>query len=264
MPEHHTWFDYLLGGIFKDAEAGAGALLGKSMIGLEGHGTWYEGVHVGVQHLFGTGLVLLVLLGMLLVAGPKPAVAGNVSSLVPDARFSLRSFFELLVEATYGQMAAMMGPKAAKFFLPLIGTCAILILFSNALGLVPGFIPPTDVLNTTVPYALVIFVATHVFGVREHGLPYFKHFLGPVWWLAPLMLPIEIVSHVVRPVSLAIRLAANMAADHKALSVFLGLAPWVIPVPIYMLGLLVVVVQTLVFCLLSTVYISLAIAHEEH
>lgn len=267
MPDHHTWFDYLLRTFFKNAESGAAAL-GKPMLGLEGHGTWYEGAHVSVQHLFGTAFVLVVVVAALAMAGLKaPATAGAGAGgvdLVPDARMSLRSFFELLVEATYGQMAAMMGREAAKFFLPLIGTCAVLILASNFIGLIPGFIPPTDVLNTTVPYALVIFFATHIFGVREHGMAYFKHFLGPVIWLAPLMLPIEIISHIVRPASLSIRLAANMTADHKALSVFVGLVPFLVPVPIYMLGMLVVVVQTLVFCLLSTVYISLAIAHDEH
>jgi F-type H+-transporting ATPase subunit a len=276
MPEHHTWFDLLLGRLYKNIEhaiasfsdrafeVSAGAL---GVEDAEAHGTWLTGGHVSAQHVFASAFVILILTGIGLSVGAK--VKDTQASLVPEDRFTLRTFVELLVEATYGQLVTMMGPKAAKFFLPLIGTCAFLILFSNVLGLVPGFLPPTDVLNTTVPYALVIFFATHIFGVKEHGLPYFKHFLGPLWWLAPLMLPIEIVSHIVRPVSLAIRLAANMTGDHKVLSVFLGfvaLIPYlfVVPVAFYGLGLLVSVVQTLVFCLLSAVYISLAIAHEEH
>ncbi len=261
MPEHHTWFDLLLGTFYKNVENAIASQAGGQAIGLE-EGTWYGQAHVGVQHVFGSLLVLIVLIGIGLAVRPK--LADTEAAIIPENRFTLRTFVELLVEATYGQMADMMGPKAAKFFLPLIGTCAFLILFSNALGLVPGFLPPTDVLNTTVPYAIVIFFATHVFGVKENGLGYFKHFLGPVWWLAPLMLIIEIVSHIARPVSLAIRLAANMTGDHKALTVFLGLVPFLVPLPIYMLGVLVVVVQTLVFCLLSTVYISLAIAHDDH
>ena len=261
MPEHHTWFDLLFGTFYKNVENSAAAL-GKPLLGLEGTGTWYGGAHVGVQHLFASTLILLVLTAIGLSVYPKLKNAGE--ALVPESTLTLRTFVEVVVEATYGMMADMMGPKAAKFFLPLIGTCVFLILFSNAMGLVPGFLPPTDVLNTTAPYAIVIFFATHIFGVKEHGLAYFKHFFGPVWWLAPLMLIIEIISHIVRPISLAIRLAANMVGDHAALSVFLGLLPFLVPIPIYLLGVLVVVVQTLVFCLLSTVYISLAIAHEEH
>ena len=112
--------------------------------------------------------------------------------------------------------------------------------------------------------ALVIFFATHIFGVKENGLGYFKHFLGPFLPLAPLMLPIELISHIARPITLAVRLMANMTADHLVLAIFLTLAPWFIPLPLplYFLGCIVVVVQTMVFCLLSTVYISMAIAHD--
>jgi F-type H+-transporting ATPase subunit a len=123
----------------------------------------------------------------------------------------------------------MMGKKAAKFFLPLIGTCAFMIFFSNVFGLVPGFQPPTANLNTTMAMALVIFFATHIFGVKENGLGYFKHFLGPFLPLAPLMLPIELISHIARPLTLAVRLMANMTADHLVLGIFLTLGPWLVP-----------------------------------
>ena len=106
--------------------------------------------------------------------------------------------------------------------------------------------------------------STHVFGVMEHGLKYFKHFLGPVWWLAPLMLPIELVSHIARPLSLTLRLLGNMAADHKVVSSFFALVPLIVPVPFLILGVMVVIVQTLVFCLLSMVYIQGAVTHEGH
>jgi F-type H+-transporting ATPase subunit a len=100
--------------------------------------------------------------------------------------------------------------------------------------------------------------------VRKNGIAYFKHFLGPVWWLAPLMLPLEIISHCVRPVSLSLRLLGNIFGDHTAGTIFFGLVPLVLPIPLLLLGVLVAVVQTLVFCLLSTVYIAMAVeAHEE-
>jgi F-type H+-transporting ATPase subunit a len=112
--------------------------------------------------------------------------------------------------------------------------------------------------------ALLVFCLTHVFGLRAHGLKYLKHFLGPVWWLSPLMLPIELISHIARPVSLSVRLLGNITADHKVAAVFFALIPILIPVPFLVMGVFVSVVQAVVFSLLSTVYISTAIAHEEH
>lgn len=257
MPHGHSWFSFT---VFYENLERLGHVLGWPFND-EGK-TWYQGQDIGVQHLAGSIFVLILLLLLSLIVVGK--LRNTDKALIPEEQFSFRTFVELVVSATYGMMSDMMGPKAAKYFLPLIGTCAFLIFFSNAIGLVPGFLPPTDNVNTTAAYAIIIFFATHIYGVKEHGLAYFKHFLGPIWWLAPLMLPIEIVSHIVRPVTLAVRLAANMTADHLVLTIFLGLVPFLVPIPMYMLGVIVVTVQTLVFCLLSTVYISMAIAHEEH
>ncbi len=210
-------------------------------------------------------------------------------AIVPEDRLSVRTVVEIVAEATYGAMVDMMGRDAARHFLPLIGTCAMLILTSNILGLVPGMAAPTSNLNMTLAAGLVIFGATHVYGVKEHGLgPYLRHFLGPVgfWWprggvgrkvgalfvnvavlaLMGLMGVIEGVAHIFRPITLGVRLAANMTADHTVLGIFSNFG-WLSPVAVsvvYLLGFIVVIVQTVVFCLLSIVYISLAIAHEEH
>jgi len=257
MPHGHSWFSVLLGEYYSKAEHAAAAL------SLDGDTIMGEPIRL--QHVFAWILVLTLVTILALLASSK--VRDKDKALIPEDKLTLRTFVEILVSATYGQMSEMMGPKAAKFFLPLIGTCAFMILVSNSLGLVPGFLPATDNMNTTLACASIIFFTTHVFGVKEHGLAYFKHFFGPIIWLAPLMLVIELISHVVRPISLSIRLAANMAGDHKVLTLFLGLMPWFAQpavVPMYLLGTMVVVVQTLVFCLLSTVYISMAIAHEEH
>ena len=163
-----------------------------------------------------------------------------------------------------------MGEAAAKRYFPLIGALAVFIFFSNVLGMIPGFLPPTDVLDTTLALGLVVFVSTHYLGVKEHGLSYFKHFLGPIvaWYALPLMilmLLIETISHMVRPLSLGIRLMGNIMGDHKVLGIFLGFGVLFLPLPIMVLGSIVAVVQTMVFCLLSMVYIALAIEHaEEH
>ena len=109
-----------------------------------------------------------------------------------------------------------------------------------------------------------MFILTHVYGVKEHGLAYFKHFLGPSPALIPLMLPIEIISHLARPMSLAVRLMGNMMADHKVVMSFFALVPVLVPLPFLLLGLLVCFVQALVFSTLTMVYIRSAVEHEEH
>lgn len=224
--------------------------------------SWYAHQPVEIQHVLGLIFVVVLLLLFGLVTFGK--VRKTEAAIVPEGKFSIRTFVELFTGYVYNQMANMMGRRAAKFFLPLIGTCAFVIFFSNFLGLLPFFPVPTSNLNTTAALALVIFFSTHIFGVKEHGIGYFKHFLGPYLPLAPLMVVIEIISHLARPLTLAVRLMANMTADHLVLGIFIGLVPFVVPLPLYALGGIVVTVQTLVFCLLSTVYISMAIAHEGH
>src|SRR5262249_17522749 len=167
-------------------------------------------------------------------------------------------------EAFYNLMQQVMGDKNAKRYLSTIGTLAFFIFFSNLLGLIPGFLPPTSTLKTNVALAGFVFLLTHVLGVKEHGIAYFQHFLGPVLWLAPLMLVIEIISHIARPVSLSLRLMGNILADHKVVFAFFTLVPLLVPVPFLLLGCMVALIQTLVFCILSMVYISMAVAHEEH
>ena len=151
----------------------------------------------------------------------------------------------------------------AKKYMPLLATCFLFILFMNLLGLIPGFVPPTDQMNITVGLAVVIFLSTHYYGVREHGVAYFKHFLGPVWWLAPIMLPIEIVSHLARPLSLSLRLFGNITGDHLVVGIFLGLVPFVVPSIFYGLGVFVSFMQAFIFTVLSMIYIAGAVAHEE-
>ena len=149
----------------------------------------------------------------------------------------------------------IMGHNGRKFF-PLIATLGLFILTSNLIGLVPGFESPTSNINTNAAMALVVFLSTHVVGVREHGLKYFKQFMGPVWWLTPLMLPIEIISHISRPLSLTFRLFGNIKGEDIVLLVVLFLVPWFVPLPVFVLMIFTSLVQTLVFMLLSMMYIA--------
>ena len=256
MPPHSTWFDFL---------PGYEALKQNLQIYLGRRWTWqmFQATHFQIDHVLGA---LLVVLFLAFGATRYAATVGGSgdAGLVPPPRFGLRNLFEMLSDTIFGLMVSVMGEKEARRYLPLVGSLFLFILFSNLLSLIPGFLPPTDTLKTNLALSLMVFLLTHVFGVRAHGVAYFKHFLGPLWWLAPLMLPIEVISHIARPVSLAMRLLGNIAADHAVVLSFFAVIPFLVPVPFLVMGVFVSVVQAVVFSLLTTVYIGSAVAHEEH
>ena len=138
----------------------------------------------------------------------------------------------------------------------------LFILVANLMGLVPGLESPTA--NVTVPlgFALVTFIYYHFHGIRANGLAYIKQFLGPVWWLYPLLLPIEIISHCARVLSLTVRLYANMFAGDLLTLAFFSLVPVGIPLVFLGLHLGVAAIQAYVFMLLAMIYLSLAVAHD--
>jgi len=183
--------------------------------------------------------------------------------IVPEPKFTFRNFVEMLVESLSDIIVDTMGPRGKEFTL-IVGTLALFILFNNLSGLVPGFLPATDNVNTTFACSLTVFVMTHYYGFREHGIRYLKQFVGPFWWLAPLMVPIELIGHLARPLSLGMRLFGNITGDHIVTVIFFGLVPLIVPLPVMFLGLFVAFVQTFVFMLLSMAYFSGAISHEEH
>jgi F-type H+-transporting ATPase subunit a len=231
---------------------------------VDGHDafTWLDSLAAMVQlpqYMVSAIMIAVLLIALSLVAGWRKNPADMV---VPEPRLTLRNFFELILGFLMGLGETILGHHARKY-MPLLATCFIFILFMNFLGLVPGFLPPTDQMNVTLGLALIVFLSTHFFGVREHGLAYFKHFLGPVWWMAPIMLPIEIISHLARPMSLSLRLFGNITGDHMVLVIFLGLVPFVIPSIFYGFGAFVSFMQAFIFTILSMIYIAGAVAHEE-
>jgi F-type H+-transporting ATPase subunit a len=168
----------------------------------------------------------------------------------------LQNVLEFLVETLQGFLVAIVGPRGGQY-LPLIGSLTLFILASNLLGLVPGFKSPTSNLNTTVACALVVFFSTHIIGIRRHGLfRYLKQFTGPIWWLAPIMVPIELIGHLARPISLSVRLFGNIFGEDAVLLILLYLVPFLIPLPMMLLAIFTGVVQTFVFVMLSMVYIA--------
>ena len=150
----------------------------------------------------------------------------------------------------------------ARKFLPLLGGSFLFIFFSNLLGVFPGFYPATQNLNSTLAMSLVIFFTYNYLGFKEHGAGYLKHFMGPVLYLAPLMIFIEVVSHLVRPASLSLRLFWNMFGDHLVLQIFSNLTPYIVPAIFIGLGVFVSFLQAFIFTILSSIYISLSTSHD--
>jgi F-type H+-transporting ATPase subunit a len=256
MNEHSTWFSLLPA--YQNFELWASHYLKRQWRWQMFGDTYFTMSHV----IIAAFVVALLTLGAL--AYRHKVSAENKDRLIPEEKLGLRNLYELLVEATLSIAEGVMGRRKAEKYLPLVGTLVFFILFNNLIGLVPGFLPATDTLKTNLALAVTVFLMTHVFGVAEHGLKYFKHFAGPLPVLAPLMVPIELISHIARPVSLSLRLLGNIAADHKVVSAFFVLIPILVPLPFMILGILVSIVQTLVFSLLTMVYIDMAVAHEEH
>jgi F-type H+-transporting ATPase subunit a len=191
-------------------------------------------------------LAMAILIGLSLVAR---------FTLKKSAPTGVQNLFEVIVGGLENFVEEIMGPEG-KHYLTLIGSLFLFILVCNLQGLFPGFDSPTANINTTLALALVAFTATHYIGIKRHGLGYVKHFMGPMWGLAPLMLPIELISHFARVMSLTFRLFGNMVAKHKLLLVLALLMPYGAPVPILGLGLLVAFVQAGVFTLLTMLYLS--------
>lgn len=207
-------------------------------------------------------IIVIVLLMIVAILGTRGLRKDPKKYFVPEDKLSFRTAGEMIVEGILNVVKENMGPRGPEFMM-IIGTLALFIFVSNVIGLVPGFHSPTSNLNTTGACAITVFLLTHYYGFREHGIKYIKHFTGPIIWLAPLMLPIELIGHFVRPVSLSIRLFGNIFGDHYVYAIVFGMAPFLIPLPMMVLGLFVAIVQTFVFILLSMAYFAGAI-EEEH
>lgn len=194
-------------------------------------------------------MALLILLGFLATRG---------ISLVPQ---KLQNLFEMIISGIEEFMVTVTGEEG-RWLLPLAATLFLFIAASNLIGLVPGFFPPTASLNTTLACALIVVVFTHVIGVKYHGAKYIKHFLGPVWWMIPIIFPIEIIGHLARILSLAFRLFGNMMGHELVLAILFMLAgAFFAPLPIMALGIFVALVQAFVFFLLSIMYFTGAMEH---
>ena len=183
------------------------------------------------------------------------------TQLSADEPGKLQHCFELIYEFLRGQAEDFVGPRAGKY-VPYFGTIFLFVLFANLIGIIPGLESPTMFPYVTAGCALATFVYYNAMGVSALGLGYLKHFVGPSWALAILMIPIEIVSNLARPLSLTVRLYANMFAGEQVTTVFLGLTKFVVPVVFMGLHVFVALLQAYIFALLTMVYVGGAVSHE--
>jgi F-type H+-transporting ATPase subunit a len=176
----------------------------------------------------------------------------------------LQQAFELFVEFVNEQLESNVGHDGHRY-LGIVGTLAVFLIACNLLGLIPGLMSPTSNVNVPAGCAVVVFLYYQFQGLRKQGLvPYVKHFMGPVWWLAPLMLPIELISHFARPATLTIRLFANIMAEELVIAIFFGLFPLIVPLPFMAFAIFGGLLQAFIFCTLTMVYLGGAVATEEH
>ena len=212
-----------------------------------------------------TATATIVIVGLLAwaYAGRRQLQAAS-DPVVPDGTLTARNSLEILVEWFVGFIEGILGRQGRRY-VPVYATFFLFILFANLIGLIPGFAPPTANFNVTFALGVTSFLVYNYYGFQAHGVGYLKHFVGPIWWLAFLMLPLELIDNFVRPVSLALRLFGNMTGDHLVLEIFTDLTKIGVPVVFYALGAFVSLIQAFVFTILSIIYVSLALGgHEEH
>jgi F-type H+-transporting ATPase subunit a len=244
----------------------------SSLIALEVHAgssfTWIgaaqRGLHTNIQEYIITFAFVgfaIILAGLVY----RSKLSKVVNIVIPDKGITFRNLVEAYGQFIFDQCKLVIGEKNTPKYFSFVATMFLVILLSNLIGLIPGFLPPTEFLNTTIALGIFSFIFYNLKGCKELGvINYLKHFAGPLWYMAVLIFPIEILSNLIRPVSLALRLRGNMFGDHLVLSKFSELAPAFIPIIFMVLGILVSIIQAYVFTVLSMVYISLAVAHHDH
>jgi F-type H+-transporting ATPase subunit a len=197
---------------------------------------------------------------MLLTAGIVLLIAKMATSTMRIVPTGTQNVMEAYLSGVLAMGADVMGKEEARRYLPLVATIGLFVGIANIVGVIPGFEAPSAFLDFTLALALVVFVYYNFEGIRRNGLvTYFKHFMGPVWWLAWLMFPIEIVSHISRIISLSFRLFGNVKGDDMFLMVILMLAPWLLPMIPFALLTFMAFLQAFIFMMLTYVYLGGAV-----
>ena len=220
-----------------------------TFLGLFGHGH----VYLFASHVILSAIIVLVLAKM----------ATSSLQIVPRG---MQNVMEAYLQGVIAMGTDVIGKKKAKKYLPLVATLGLFIFVSNMMEIIPGFEPPSGNINMTLTLAVIVFLYYNYEGIKKNGvIHYFAHFMGPVPVLAPLMFPIEIVSHLSRIISLSFRLFGNIKGDDLFVAVLLMLAPWVAPLPGFALMSFSAILQTFIFMILTYVYLAGAVTIEgEH
>ncbi len=223
-----------------------------------------EGVWTFLGVITGHGTAMVVA-HLILVTGIILLLAKTASATMRAVPVGTQNFMEAFIEGAISMGKDTIGEEKARQYLPLVLTVGLFVLISNLVGIIPGFESPTSNINVTLPLALVVFIYYNYEGIRVNGVKkYFGHFMGPVPVLAPLMFPIEIVSHISRIISLSFRLFGNIKGDDLFLWVLLMLVPLFAPLPAYLLLTFSALLQTFVFMILIYVYLAGAVAIDDH
>ncbi len=220
-----------------------------TFLGLFGHGH---------EYLFASHVILSAIIVLILAK-----TATLTLQIVPRG---MQNIMEAYLEGVIAMGTDVIGKKKAKKYLPLVATLGLFIFVSNMMEIIPGFEPPSGNINMTLTLAVIVFLYYNYEGIKKNGfVHYFAHFMGPVPVLAPLMFPIEIVSHLSRIISLSFRLFGNIKGDDLFVAVLLMLAPWVAPLPGFALMSFSAILQTFIFMILTYVYLAGAVTIEgEH
>lgn len=216
---------------------------------------------LGVFTGHGIGMIMAHLL---LVGGLALLIAKYATTTLRAVPTGTQNVMEAFLSGTLAMGKDVIGEERARKYLPLIATIGVFVFISNMIGIIPGFESPTANINVTLTLALVVFIYYNYEGIRENGVvKYFAHFMGPVPALAPLMFPIEVLSHLSRIVSLSFRLFGNIKGDDLFLWVILMLVPFFAPIAPYALLTFFAVLQTFIFMILTYVYLAGAVAMED-
>lgn len=209
------------------------------------------------------GLLMIALVGRAAL-GKKLDAKGGAAQFVPAPGLGIGGAFELFVGAIIGMLEPTLGKADTRRYFWLLGGTFLVIFVSNLMSVIPGFLPPTDNVNTNLAMSLVV-LSIYVFeGVRRTGLGFFKHMAGPVWWLAPLIFAIEAAGvFLIRPASLTLRLFGNINGDHMVFGIMSDLVPVFVPSIFLALGIWVSFLQAFVFTLLSAIYLMLSVGHDD-
>ena len=224
------------------------------------------GVH-GHTHAYAHAWMVAIVLCVLAFVGRRQLKAAqartDLSQWHSDETLTVRNGFEVLIEGLRFFMDDLLDKADVRAFVPLVGSLFCYIFLCNIIGIIPGFLPPTEYVNTNVGMAVISFAMFMYVGLSRDGVGFVKHLMGPVWWLAFLLFPIEVLSLFVRPVALILRLTGNMFGDHTVFNIMSDLVPLFVPVVFLALATMVSTIQAFIFSLLTVIYIFLSLPHHD-